>query len=453
MGRMIDISPTPRQEVAWDYVWDDETTQILYGGGVNSGKSWWTCEVALVIATGFDHVRICVGRNELKKLRESWLVTWYKVLRHHKLDPDTIFKFNGQDNYLQFSNGSRIDLVDLQYEPSDPEWQRLGSIEYTLAILEEAGEIEYRAFQVMLTRVGRVENQRHGIKPLIIMTCNPKKNFLYTEFYKPWTEGTLPKHMKFVPALITDNIHADPNSFTAMNTMGDRELRSRLYEGNWEYSTDDSALIEPEALQDIFSAKVSANVNPGNRYLTCDVARLGKDSTVVIEWSGLRAERIHRWEKQTITETRDKLKELIAALMKSQQGFSISRLIIDGDGLGAGLVDMFPGCVQFVNNAQPLMVKGKKGNFNNLKSQCYHKLAEMINNREVFIKCDNIKMQEEIREELEQVKLSDPDGDGKIAILSKKNVKKALGRSPDLGDALMIRMYAELNRSTGIRII
>jgi hypothetical protein len=271
------------------------------------------------------------------------------------------------------------------------------------------------------------------------MTCNPRKNFLYTEFYKPWVNGTLPKHMKFVPALITDNIHADPASLVSMTSITDGEIRSRLYEGNWEYNDSEMALIESKAIQDLFSRNVSALVSPGNKYLSCDIASLGKDSTVVCQWDGLRIDKIHVWEKLTISERVKRIKSLAAT-----HNIPVSRIVIDANGIGESDAQLLYGCVQFLNNGQPVDVNNRKVVFSNLKSQCYYKLAQLINNRQIFIDVDNIAMQESIREELEQVKASDPTNEGKLSVLKKKAVKKILGRSPDLSDSIMMRMWWEL---------
>lgn len=445
---MVEIKPSERQAIAWEYLQDAETKYILYGGGVNSGKTWLSCEWILMMATTFPFTRYFAGRDELKKVRESWLITWYKVLRHHGISPDSLFKFNGQDNYLQFFNGSRVDLLDLGHEPSDPFFERLGSVEYTSGTIEEAAEVDFKAFETLKSRIGRCENERHGLIPKILLTCNPKRNWLYTEFYKPWKDGTLPQHMKFIPALFTDNIYADRNSFDSLNSITDRVMRARLLEGDWEYSEDETSLIEPQALQDVFSRQVSAKVAPGNNYLTCDIARMGKDSTTVVHWQGLRVEKIYTWEKLNTLESARKIRALAADI-----GMSVSRIIIDSDGIGGGVSDQLYGCTQFINNAVPLATGRIKANFVNLKSQCYYKLAELINNRQIFINVDNIELRNRIAEELEQVKASDPDNDGKLSVARKKVVKKALGRSPDLSDALMMRMYFELKKSYEIRLI
>ncbi len=52
--------------------------------------------------------------------------------------------------------------------------------------------------------------------------------------------------------------------------------------------------------------------------------------------------------------------------------------------------------------------------------------------------------QELIREDLEQVKGKDVDKDAKVKLVGKDEMKENLGRSPDYGDCLMMRLYFEL---------
>jgi len=58
---------------------------------------------------------------------------------------------------------------------------------------------------------------------------------------------------------------------------------------------------------------------------------------------------------------------------------------------------------------------------------------------------------DELTQELLSVKLKDIDKDNKVGVQSKDEMKKVLGKSPDLSDALMMRMYYELKnlKSTG----
>lgn len=55
------------------------------------------------------------------------------------------------------------------------------------------------------------------------------------------------------------------------------------------------------------------------------------------------------------------------------------------------------------------------------------------------------KDQELLNEELDIIEEINADKDGPRRITPKEDIKRVLGRSPDLSDAVMMRMYFELN--------
>jgi hypothetical protein len=58
---------------------------------------------------------------------------------------------------------------------------------------------------------------------------------------------------------------------------------------------------------------------------------------------------------------------------------------------------------------------------------------------------------DELTQELLAVKLKNIDKDGKVSVQSKDEMKRLLGKSPDLSDAIMMRLFFELRniKSTG----
>ena len=129
----------------------------------------------------------------------------------------------------------------------------------------------------------------------------------------------------------------------------------------------------------------------------------------------------------------EKIKEL-----KNKYGVPNSNICYDADGVGGGLSGFLANTIEFKNGS-----KAKNGeNYNNLKSQCYFKLAEYINEGKIWVLDETY--QEKLNEELEYIKRDNVDKDGKLSIMSKDKVKEFLGRSPDFADALMIRMYWEV---------
>ena len=140
------------------------------------------------------------------------------------------------------------------------------------------------------------------------------------------------------------------------------------------------------------------------------------------------------------------INDVVSEIRDIQQSnqVKLTNIIIDEDGVGGGAKDYLR-CKGFVNNARPL----KNENYQNLKTQCYYKLADLINKGQVGIDCQDITIKNQIIEECEQVRMKDADKDGKLKIIPKENVKDIIGRSPDFADALAMRMFYEIDNNFG----
>lgn len=371
----------------------------------------------------------------------STFVTFSKVCQFHKI-PKDFWKLNGQYNYIEFFNGSRIDLLDAKHNPSDPLFERFGSLEYTNGFIEEAGEISFLAFDVLKSRVGRHRNEEFKLLPKIGLTCNPSKNFLYGLFYKPYKEATLPSHYSFIPALYTDNKYTAEAYGKQLSEIADKAMRERLMFGNWEYDDDPTALIKYDAILDLFTN----TSEEGEKYISADIARYGQDKTVIGYWNGFDLEELVVLEGKGVDESARAINNLA-----DKYGVGRSRIVIDEDGIGGGVLDLLKGAKGFIaNSAAILDITGS--NFRNLKSQCSYKLADMVNSRQLAIRAPiSVTHKEYIIADLEQIKSKNADRDKKREVVSKDEVKEHLGRSPDFGDMIMMRMFFEvmkINKST-----
>lgn len=216
------------------------------------------------------------------------------------------------------------------------------------------------------------------------------------------------------------------------------KIFKELYEA--ESSEDEGQLISNQSILKLFS---NIHLPTGIKYITSDIARFGKDKTVIMVWDGLRVIEVLEMNTSSVTESAAKIKEL-----QLKYNVNTGNIICDEDGVGGGVVDILH-CVGFVNNATPIKVAGKVENFANLKTQCYFKLSEFVNKNEVYVKCDS-KIESKLSEELEWVRLPKELDTSKITILSKDEVKKKIGRSPDYSDALMMRMFWLVDTNRGV---
>ncbi len=157
----VRVEPTIKQDIAWGVLLDKETEEFLFGGGAGGGKSWLGWEWLIYMANTYPETGWFVARKTLKNLKKTTLRTFFKVCRYHKLKRDVHFKYNEQSAVITFPNGSWIDLLEVAFNPSDPDYEDLGSAEYTGGWLEEAGEINFGAYDTLSTRIGRQNNDKY----------------------------------------------------------------------------------------------------------------------------------------------------------------------------------------------------------------------------------------------------------------------------------------------------
>jgi phage terminase large subunit len=442
MKLTFDTGGNDKQKQVCKYWIDNETTDIVYGGSKGSGKSY--LGVSLIFGDAFIYpgTSYFIARKSLTNIRKFTIPSIHEVFGHWGITPN-MYNYNGQDSFYELHNGSRVYLLDAKYLPSDPEYYRFGSMQMTRGWIEEAGEFEEDAKRNLAASIGRWKNDTYHLKPKLLQTCNPSKNYLYRDYYRPNKNGSLEIWKKFVQALPQDNKRLAPGYLENLERSLNSLQKKRLLGGDWEIDDDAATLINYDKIVDIFS---NTHVPEGDKYITADIARLGGDRIVIIEWNGFRG-KVKAYKRQLLDVTTTFIH---AAMQRNQTGRS--NTLIDSDGMGGGPVD-FLKAVGFVNNARalpsptaPFNDKGEREseNFDNLKSQCYFKLAEMVNKNEIYLECENEEQQNLITEELEQVKQKKLDSDMKKGVLPKDKVKEAIGRSPDFSDTLMMRMYFTL---------
>jgi hypothetical protein len=424
------FKPLTRQSEALKFLSvDSDVETILYGGAAGGGKTMLGCMWQILRRLKYPGTRSLIGRAKLDTLKKTTMNTFFQVAADVGLKAGEDFIYNQQSHIIKFSNGSEIILADLQFYPSDPHYQDLGGLELTDVFLDEATEISEKAYSVVCSRI-RYKLNEFGLKPKILLTCNPSKGWIYNQFYLPYKNHNLPQHLAFVQALPGDNIHLPDAYVTSLSRLPEAD-RKRLLEGDWEFDNSSDRLYLYDELMRCFREPM----NVGEGYITADIARLGKDRTVLCVWKGLSCIDIVvlRQKRQ------DEVKAEIQRLM-NQYSVRLSNVLADADGVGGGLVDSLR-CREFMNGSKA--VRGTQ--YMNLKADCYFRLGELIDKNEITFP---IKWQEDICKELELIRRVDPDKEGKLRVTSKDTISQRTGGiSPDIADAIMMRAYFELNRN------
>lgn len=421
----ITFQPFDNQYLCLQYLMDNETTEILYGGAMGGGKSHLGCAWIIMSCLKYPGTRYCIARSRISTLKNTTIKTFQDIVKLWNIEDRVDYHlFN---NHITFKNGSEVLLMDLFLYPQDPDFVKLGSLELTGALIDEAAEICEKAYTILTTRI-RYKLNEYNLIPKLLIVSNPTRGWLYNNFYKMDRDGTIPKYRKFIRSLSTDNPYQPIEYIESLKRLPTLD-RKRLFEGQWEFHKDDFDLFNIDNLYNMFQIRSVAN---NKKYITCDVASTGSDRTVITYWEGLLCRKIDVYTHLDTTQIVDKIRSVM-----NDKGVNVGNVIVDAIGVGSGVADLLKGCKRFVAGSKPL----NNEQFNHIKSQMFFKLAEKINQNEIGIIYDHSI--DDIVDELISHRRYKGDRDGKFQITPKELIKATLGKSPDIADALMMRMYFE----------
>lgn len=458
----------PRQRDALIYLRNNNPARtILYGGAAGGGKTRLGCIWQIQRRLKYPGTRSLIGRNKLDTLKKTTIASFFEVARDLNLQANVHFTYNQQSNTINFFNGSQIVLADLAYKPSDADYNDLGGLEITDAFIDEAAEVHVKAVSVISSRLryklnyfcgvcagpgldageiietndkgkpikwrcNNCKDINSGLLPKLLLTSNPAKNYLYNEFYDPWRNNALPPNKAFIQALSSDNILLPEEYLSILNELPEVE-RKRLLLGDWDYDTSDDRLYLYTELLRAFRDKTDENKD---YYITADIARLGKDRTVIALWAGLHLQRLDIYNGLRVNEVAEAITKL-----RLEYNVPLNRVLADEDGIGGGVCDLTR-CRGFVNGSKAI-----RPHYANLKADAYYKLGELIDANAITF---NSKYKDLITKELELVRRTNIGRDGKLTVSSKDDIaKKAGGLSPDVADAVAMRSYFLLSSNTG----
>lgn len=414
--------------------------ELLIGGGAGGAKSTTGCMRIITMATQYPETRWLLGRSELASLKVTTYNTFKDVAKHN------FGLVYGKDyvltplNVIRFSNGSEVVLMDMKYYPNkDPDFDKLGSTEFTGWFLDEVAQITLKAYQVASSRVGRYKNEKYWIPWILLMSCNPTKWRPYKEFYKKQRDGVIEPHKRFIQVLARHNPYIAKSYIERLSRLPEWALKERLYHGNWEYDDTPGILFEIPKIEKMFRTQ---GLNPYNeKYIIVDVARHGVDRTTAIYWEGLQWTVLRYEEKSDMDLLQERLKE---ECLKRWVRIT-TNLLVDEDWIGGWVVDNL-WCQWFLNNGAIIENdEWIKPNYQNLKTQCAFALSQYVQDGLIGLKCD-WELEEIIQEELHVIREIDLDKDWKRRISTKKDMKLELWRSPDWADNLIMRMFYEVHK-------
>lgn len=186
----------------------------------------------------WSDMRMVVARKTLKSLRESTWNTIQSVAKSWGLEEQAHFKINNLSGEMIFWNGSKIIMKEMAYSPSDPDYLRFGSSEFSGGFIDEVGEVDQRGVDVLFSRL-RWKVAETTKVPKLFMSTNPclgwvRDRFVLDENLEPVV--CRPNEM-YIPFSVYDNPDKSfVNAYvSALYKISDPSVRERLLFGNWLY--------------------------------------------------------------------------------------------------------------------------------------------------------------------------------------------------------------------------
>ena len=177
----------------------------------------------------------------------------------------------------------------------------------------------------------------------------------------------------------------------------------------------------------------------GGRSCSADIATKGRDRFVAGSWIGNVCTIAIDKEYSPSKEVQEDLKQLMI-----RDRIPRTLTVVDADGVGSFLESYLEGIKEFHGGWKP-----QDARYQNLRAECYFKLAELINGRKLRIICTDAQ-RDRIIDELGALKQSHIDNDvGKKDVIKKDEWKTLLGgKSPDYSDMLMMAMIFRRGKAT-----
>lgn len=211
-----------------------------------------------------------------------------------------------------------------------------------------------------------------------------------------------------------------------------------------EESQEESQSISNDSIQDMFT---NSHAETGAKYITADIAFEGADKFTVWVWDGWKIIDKVIFDKSPAPVVESTIKEVAEKYKVGR-----SNIAYDSDGLGNFLEGYLRGAKPVHNNSAPLKIKGQKMEFKNFKAQYHYEFAQKANEKAVWIACDVEEHKEEIIKDFQMIRNKNFGTGGKFELLSKKEIREYIGRSPDYSDGICLRGIFELKPSYSLNL-
>lgn len=394
---------------------------------IGTGKTMCLLLKCKLFCETYPNTLALIIRKEYTDLRDSTISDFEKYFN---------VQINVQDKSFTFPNGSKILFRH------GAEMNVLKNLNLSFIGIEQAEEFEdEKTFDFLRDRLRR---QNAPIRQLCIIANARGHNWIWQRWIGGADEvvelDTATGQFEFrsgeyhgATATSFANEKNLPDDFIADLRAMEQDSPNHYQQfvmNSFEELEEDDLLFKFQELNENKMLDIITRPGFGARIGGFDIARYGNDkcSAVIIEQKNSTMwEEIFRepWVKKDLMDSTGRIIDL-----KSRFGLHIA--VIDGDGMGAGVVDRLKeqirdGIVEFRGG----MTAHREDDYSNRRTEGYMTLKDMIQRRWMKLKSD------EVINQLMTIRFRF-DSKGRKHLLTKEQMKKHDMKSPDDADALMM---------------
>ena len=352
-------------------------------------------------------------------------------LTFFSLCPKEIIKnFNQTTLEVTFINGSVLTFIEANIS-KDPMLNKLKGLEIGWFGIDEANEVAHEVFIILQSRLRWVLPNASLPCYEGRLTSNPENCWLIPVFVR-----SVNPSYQYIPAVTTDNYNENDEYVIGLKEAfkDSPNLLKKYLLGDWTAVDGINQLISIQHIE-----KCVGRVDTPYNAMGVDVARYGEDRTVIVLMLKGNIELIEVYQNQSITDTASRVLTLM-----QEYNIHPQHVGVDAVGIGSGVIDILAAqhyhVCEIQGGASPID-KDIQEAFKpfNLRSQMYYQLMKDIRDGNIGNLTDeNLKMElQSIQYEIVSEKT--------VKILPKEAIKKLLGKSPDLADALAYCNWSKSN--------
>lgn len=312
---------------------------------------------------------------------------------------------------IEFANGSQIMLLGAD----DPD--NLRGIKFAGAVLDEVAQMPREAWSEVVMPALADSNG------WALFIGTPKGENLFSELYRQGQDEKFQPEWSSRSYTVYDTGVFDNAKIEQFKRDMSEDAFRREYLCDFNAASTDQ-LIPARAVNEAVSRDyIDGTFRNFKRIAGLDVARFGDDASVIFIRQGKQAYRPYIYRGLSLVE----LAEKVVAIHRQEQ---INVLYCDGTGVGGGVIDILREWGISIYDIA-FGQKAQSARYANKRAEMWGRMAEWISNGGA------IPNMEQLRKDLTAPEYQ-TDENGVIKLEPKQVIRRRLGFSPDLGDALAL---------------